>query len=84
MIKQAYVRDKPHLNIGTMGHVDHGKTTLTIAHVEYETALSARTRSPPCSTEPASYPQAGSQPIGGCGWALWLAGGSDRWRPIQP
>jgi elongation factor Tu len=29
MPKQAYVRTKPHLNIGTMGHVDHGKTTLT-------------------------------------------------------
>ncbi|MFF7828110.1 elongation factor Tu [Streptomyces rochei] len=31
MSKTAYVRTKPHLNIGTMGHVDHGKTTLTTA-----------------------------------------------------
>ncbi|MGH3309375.1 MAG: elongation factor Tu [Streptomyces sp.] len=34
MPKQAYVRTKPHLNIGTMGHVDHGKTTLTAAITE--------------------------------------------------
>jgi hypothetical protein len=27
----AFVRDKPHVNIGTIGHVDHGKTTLTQA-----------------------------------------------------
>jgi elongation factor Tu len=28
---EAYIREKPHINIGTIGHVDHGKTTLTQA-----------------------------------------------------
>ena len=29
MAKEKFVRDKPHVNVGTIGHVDHGKTTLT-------------------------------------------------------
>ena len=31
MAKQKFERTKPHVNIGTIGHVDHGKTTLTAA-----------------------------------------------------
>jgi len=39
MAKGKFERTKPHVNVGTIGHVDHGKTTLTAAltaHVEYE------------------------------------------------
>jgi len=50
MAKEKFDRSKPHVNVGTIGHVDHGKTTLTAAitmtlavtiataHVEYQTA----------------------------------------------
>ncbi|MEG2378009.1 MAG: GTP-binding protein, partial [Clostridia bacterium] len=31
MAKEKFERNKPHINIGTIGHVDHGKTTLTAA-----------------------------------------------------
>ena len=34
MAKEKFIRDKPHLNVGTVGHVDHGKTTLTAAITE--------------------------------------------------
>ena len=36
MAKEEFVRDKPHVNIGTVGHVDHGKTTLTAAILEVQ------------------------------------------------
>jgi len=35
MAKETFVRDKPHLNVGTMGHIDHGKTTLTAAITKF-------------------------------------------------
>lgn len=35
MAKEKFERDKPHVNVGTIGHVDHGKTTLTSAITKY-------------------------------------------------
>ncbi len=35
MAKQKFERKKPHMNVGTMGHIDHGKTTLTAAITKY-------------------------------------------------
>jgi elongation factor Tu len=35
MAKETFDRSKPHLNVGTMGHIDHGKTTLTAAITKY-------------------------------------------------
>jgi len=35
MAKAKFIRTKPHVNIGTIGHVDHGKTTLTAAITLY-------------------------------------------------
>jgi len=35
MAKQKFERNKPHVNVGTIGHVDHGKTTLTAAITKY-------------------------------------------------
>ena len=39
MAKEVYKRDKPHCNIGTIGHVDHGKTTLTAAITQTQANL---------------------------------------------
>jgi elongation factor Tu len=38
MAKEKFVRNKPHVNIGTIGHVDHGKTTLTAALTKVQAA----------------------------------------------
>ena len=35
MAKAKFERNKPHVNVGTIGHVDHGKTTLTAAITKY-------------------------------------------------
>ena len=45
MAKETFSRDKPHLNVGTIGHVDHGKTTLTaaITYVLAEDGLTEKT-----------------------------------------
>ena len=39
MAKEVFKRDKPHCNIGTIGHVDHGKTTLTAAITQTQASL---------------------------------------------
>ena len=39
MAKEKFERTKPHVNIGTIGHVDHGKTTTTAAITKYLSLL---------------------------------------------
>src|SRR6185503_4359159 len=36
MAKEKFVRSKPHVNVGTIGHIDHGKTTLTASLVKVQ------------------------------------------------
>jgi len=43
MAKAKFERNKPHVNVGTIGHVDHGKTTLTAA-VKRKTTLQSTLR----------------------------------------
>ena len=43
MAKQKFVRTKPHVNIGTIGHIDHGKTTLTAAITQYLSKIGGST-----------------------------------------
>jgi elongation factor Tu len=39
MAKEVFQRTKPHVNVGTIGHVDHGKTTLTSAICRHQASL---------------------------------------------
>src|SRR5579871_4148892 len=57
MAKQKFERSKPHLNVGTMGHVDHGKTTLTAAI----TAVLAKHK-PSDINKPVTYDQIDNAP----------------------
>ena len=52
-----FVRNKPHVNVGTMGHVDHGKTTLTAAI----TSVLAK-KLPSDINKPVSYAQIDNAP----------------------
>ena len=49
MAKERYERKKPHVNIGTIGHVDHGKTTLTAAITIMTKSTSRRKKRPAAS-----------------------------------
>ena len=39
MAKEKFTRNKPHVNVGTIGHIDHGKTTLTAAITKHQASL---------------------------------------------
>jgi GTPase len=46
MAKEQFQRTKPHVNVGTIGHIDHGKSTLTAAIVQVQSARAGQSRSP--------------------------------------
>ena len=53
MAKQKFERTKPHVNVGTIGHIDHGKTTLTAAITK---VLAEQGPAPRCATSRRSTP----------------------------
>lgn len=67
--KKTYVRDKPHVNVGTIGHVDHGKTTLTAAITKSERAAEGRPAGPALQAGPGAREAA--REAGPCGcWSF--------------
>jgi elongation factor Tu len=42
MAKEKFVRTKPHVNVGTIGHIDHGKTTLTASILAVQSRRAVR------------------------------------------
>ena len=59
MAKKKFERTKPHVNIGTIGHIDHGKTSLTAAITKY-LAPEGRRRSTAPSTRSTTRPRSAS------------------------
>ena len=55
MAKQMYNRSKPHVNIGTIGHIEHGKTTLTAAITERERGITINTAHVEYETDKRHY-----------------------------
>ncbi|HLI69842.1 MAG TPA: GTP-binding protein, partial [Ktedonobacteraceae bacterium] len=47
MAKKKFERTKPHVNVGTIGHIDHGKTTLTAAITKVLATLSPENKYKP-------------------------------------
>ena len=62
MAKKKFDRTKPHVNIGTIGHIDHGKTSLTAAITKY-LALKGEARSTARSTRSTTRPRSASAGI---------------------
>ncbi len=63
MSKQAYERTKPHVNIGTIGHVDHGKTLLTAAITKILAARKLTTEKTYAEIAKGGFARAGSEKI---------------------
>ena len=58
MAKKKFERNKPHVNVGTIGHIDHGKTTLTAAITKCSPSRATRSTAP--STRSTTRPRSGS------------------------